>query len=91
MKQLLSNLDFYDFVILDTPPITRLSDALSLGRIVKDTVLVIRSGQTEKESVSWAMSELQTADINFLGTLVNDCEVSDSSLKYQYGYNYGKS
>ncbi|MBK7107161.1 MAG: polysaccharide biosynthesis tyrosine autokinase [Ignavibacteriae bacterium] len=91
MKKLLSNLESYDFVILDTPPITRLSDALSLGRIVKDTVLVVRSGQTEKESISWAISELQSADINFLGTLVNDCEVKDSSLKYQYGYNYGKS
>ncbi|MFZ1290809.1 MAG: polysaccharide biosynthesis tyrosine autokinase [Melioribacteraceae bacterium] len=91
MKKLLNNLEPYDFVILDTPPITRLSDALSLGRIVKDTVLVIRSGQTEKESISWAISELQSADINFLGTLVNDCEVKDSSLKYQYGYNYGNS
>ncbi|MCB9211400.1 MAG: polysaccharide biosynthesis tyrosine autokinase [Ignavibacteriales bacterium] len=91
MKKLLSNLDFYDFVILDTPPISRLSDALSLGRIVKDTMLVIRSKQTEKESIRWALSELRSADINFLGVLVNDCEVKDSSLKYQYGYNYQNS
>jgi capsular exopolysaccharide synthesis family protein len=91
MKELLSNLEHYDFVILDTPPISRLSDALSLGRIVKDTVLVIRSNQTEKESISWAISELKSAEINFLGTLVNDCEVKDSSLKYQYGYNYTNS
>lgn len=87
MKKLLGDLEYYDFVILDTPPITRVSDALSLGRIVKDTVLVIRSGHTEKESISWAVSELKSADINFLGALVNDCKVKDSSLKYQYGYN----
>ncbi|MCB9211164.1 MAG: polysaccharide biosynthesis tyrosine autokinase [Ignavibacteriales bacterium] len=91
MKQLLSSLEYYDFVILDTPPITRLSDALSLGRIVKDTVLVIRSGQTEKESISWAVNELKTTDINFLGVLVNDCEVKGSSLKYQYGYTNSNS
>ncbi len=91
MNKLLINLGYYDFVILDTPPITRVSDALSLGRIVKDTVLVIRTGQTEKESISWAVSELQSTDMEFLGTLVNDCEVKDSSLKYQYGYNYQNS
>ncbi len=91
MNTLLNNLKYYDFVIFDTPPITRVSDALSLGRIVKDTVLVIRAGQTEKESISWAISELQISDINFLGTLVNDCEVKDSSLKYQYGYTNNNS
>ena len=86
MKKLLSNLDDYDFVILDTPPITRLSDALSLGRIVKDTILVIRPEQTVKESINWAIKELKSAEINFLGVLVNDCEVKSDSYKYQYGY-----
>lgn len=91
MKELMSNLAYYDFVILDTPPLTRVSDALSLGRIVKDTLLVIRARQTEKESINWAISELKTTDVNFLGTVINDCEVNDSSLRYQYGYNYKNS
>lgn len=91
MKELMSNLAYYDFVILDTPPLTRVSDALSLGRIVKDTLLVIRARQTEKESINWAISELKTTDVNFLGTVINDCKVNDSSLRYQYGYNYKNS
>ncbi len=88
MSKLIDNVDYYDFVILDTPPITRLSDALSLGRIVKDTVLVVRAGQTVKESISWAISELNTSDINFHGLLVNDCNVKSNSYKYQYGYTH---
>lgn len=90
MKRLLSNLDYYDFVILDTPPITRVSDALSLSRIVKDTVLVIRPGQTFKESISWAINELKTTGINFLGVLVNDCKIKSGSHKYEYGYSVKK-
>lgn len=86
MKKLFENLEYYDFVILDTPPITRMSDALSLGRLVKDTVLVVRAKQTVKESISWAVGELQTSDINFLGLFVNDCLVKGNSYKYQYGY-----
>ena len=86
MKDLLASVGYYDFVILDTPPVTRLSDALSLGRIVKDTLLVVRVGQTIKQSISWAVGELQSADINFVGLVVNDCEVKSKSYKYQYGY-----
>ena len=73
-------------MIIDTAPITRLADAISLGRIVKDTILVIREGQTIKESISWAIAELQTSEINFQGLVVNDCEVKNTSYKYQYGY-----
>jgi tyrosine-protein kinase Etk/Wzc len=87
MKKLFKNFEYYDFVILDTPPITKLSDALSLGRLVKDTVLVVRAKQTVKDSISWAIGELQTSDINFLGLLVNDCDVNENSYKYQYGYS----
>ncbi len=86
MKKLLNNLDNYDFVILDTPPVTKLSDALSLGRIVKEAVLVIRPGRTIKESISWVIKELKSSGVNFLGVLVNDCEVKKESYKYQYGY-----
>ncbi len=86
MQTMLSNLDYYDLVVIDTPPISRLSDAISLARIVKNTVLVIRAGQTIKESINWAVSELKTTDINFLGVLVNDCEIDKKNYKYQYGY-----
>lgn len=86
MEELLDKMEYYDFIVLDTPPIGRLADALSLSRLVKDTVLVVRSGQTIKESVSWAISELKTSDINFHGLVVNDCEVQSNDYKYQYGY-----
>ena len=86
MRKLISNLEYYDFIIFDTPPITRLSDAISLGRIIKDTVLVVRPGQTVKESINWAIGELNTSEINFHGVVVNDCEVNKDNFKYQYGY-----
>lgn len=86
MKKLLNELDYYDLVILDTPPLTRVSDTLSLSRIVKDTILVVRPKFTVKESVSWAINELKDAEINFHGLVVNDCEVKSSQSQYKYGY-----
>ena len=74
MKYLLNNLEYYDVVILDAPPINRLSDSLSLGRIVKYTLLVVRAKQTTKQKISWAVEALELADNNFLGLVVNDCK-----------------
>ena len=37
-------------------------------------------------SVDEAKKELEAFDINFLGALVNDCQVKQNSYKYQYGY-----
>lgn len=74
MKYLLNNLEYYDVVILDAPPINRLSESLSLGRIVNYTLLVVRAKQTTKQKISWAVEALELADNNFLGLVVNDCK-----------------
>ena len=76
MKDLLDSLKYYDFVILDTPPINRLSDALSLGRIVENSLLVVRSRQTSKKNISRAFVELRLADTNFVGLVLNDYKLN---------------
>ncbi len=87
MKELLDELDYYDVIIFDTPPITRIADALSLGKFVKNALLVIRPGVTYKESVNWAASELKVANVKLCGLVVNDSKVKKSIPRYQYGYN----
>ena len=87
MKELLEELDYYDVIIFDTPPITRIADALSLGKFVKNALLVVRPGVTYKESVNWATSELKAANIKLCGLVVNDSKVKKSVPRYQYGYN----
>ncbi len=87
MKELLDELDYYDVIIFDTPPITRIADALSLGKFVKTALLVIRPGVTYKEGVNWAVSELKVANVKLCGLVVNDSKVKKSIPRYQYGYN----
>ncbi len=87
MKELLDELNYYDVIIFDTPPITRIADALSLGKFVKTALLVVRPGVTYKEGVNWAASELKAANIKLCGLVVNDSKVKRSIPKYQYGYN----
>jgi capsular exopolysaccharide synthesis family protein len=84
----LTSFDF-DYIIIDTPPVTRVVDTLILGRIVKDAVLVLRPEHTFKESVKWGLQELEQSQISILGTVLNAGDIEKSVFKNRYGYGYG--
>jgi capsular exopolysaccharide synthesis family protein len=46
----------FDWILIDTPPVMPLTDALSLARHVDATLLVIRADKTPKEAVEDAVS-----------------------------------
>ncbi|MEJ2636733.1 MAG: polysaccharide biosynthesis tyrosine autokinase [Calditrichia bacterium] len=91
MRSLLEMIKDFEYILLDTPPITRVVDVLSLGRIVKDLVLVIRPDHTFKDSIQWAVDELEQSKLRIFGFVVNACDVQKSSYRYKYGYGYGYS
>ncbi|HEX2868551.1 MAG TPA: polysaccharide biosynthesis tyrosine autokinase [Ignavibacteriales bacterium] len=79
----------YEYVLIDTPPITRVVDVLVLGKFIKDAILIVRPGKSFKDSVSWGMMEMTDAGIDISGILINACDISRSSFRYRYGYGYG--
>jgi capsular exopolysaccharide synthesis family protein len=95
MKLLFNNivdLSFYDHVIIDTPPVTRIVDTLVLGRTVKDALLVIRPNLSYNESVWGGILEMIQAKIKIRGIIANGAEIKESYYyRYRYGYGYGYS
>jgi tyrosine-protein kinase Etk/Wzc len=79
----------YDYILFDTPPVTRVVDALVLGKMVKDAVLVVRPGYTFKESAVWGIQEMNQAKINIRGMVINAGQIERSTFKHRYGYGYG--
>jgi len=80
----------YSYIIIDTPPVTRVVDTLVLGRSVKDAVLVVRPGHSLKEVVFGGIQEMLEAKIKLRGIVANAAEIKDSSYyKHRYGYSYG--
>ncbi len=80
----------YDYIIIDTPPVTRVVDTLVLGRSVKDAILVVRPGHSFKESVVGGIQEMIQAKIKIRGIVANAAEIKDSYYyRYRYGYGYG--
>ncbi len=79
----------YDYIIIDTPPINVVSDALPVIRESDGVVLVVRSNQTTHPELQKALHSLEFIDAKILGFVVNFVESKASRYSSRYGkYNY---
>jgi len=92
MKSLFKAIDtsVYNYIIIDTPPVTRVVDTLVLGQSVKNAILVIRPDTSMKEAVIGGIQEMNQAKIKIRGVVANAAEIHKSYYyRYRYGYGYG--
>jgi protein-tyrosine kinase len=61
----------YDAVLFDTPPLLNYADSLLLADLCKGVILVIKSGQTSKESAAKAKELLANTNARLLGATLN--------------------
>jgi polysaccharide biosynthesis transport protein len=80
----------FDYVIIDTPPILAVIDALLIAKLVDGLLLVSRPGVLNVKSASRARAILNQAGINVLGMVTNDASGDDSNY-YMYNYYYTSS
>lgn len=72
MEQLLLQArEDYALVIIDTPPILPVADALILAALADGAILVVRHGRTTGEQVSRSLEMLQSASARVLGTVLS--------------------
>ena len=94
MKSLFDAIDTaeYEYIIVDTPPVTRVVDTLVLGQYVKDAILVVKPDTSMKEVVIGGIQEMNQAKIKIRGIVANAAEIEKSYYyRYRYGYGYGYS
>ncbi|MBO4523443.1 MAG: polysaccharide biosynthesis tyrosine autokinase [Ruminococcus sp.] len=83
----------YDYIIIDTPPINVVSDALVMKNLVNGIFLVVKHGKTTFDEVDNSMKQLDLAKANMLGFVMNEIEQNRHSSYYKskYDYSYGES
>ena len=79
----------YDYVLLDTPPVLPVTDALVLSRMVDGVILVIDSGEVKVEMARDVKNQLVQADANILGVVLNKVRSEHHGYGYGYYYYYG--
>lgn len=80
----------YDYVILDTPPVLLLSDALALSDAVDGAVLVCRHQVSYISDIERALETLKFSKVNVLGVVINDYKMPKTKGYYggYHGYGY---
>lgn len=80
----------YDYVIIDTPPLNVVSDALPIIRESDGVVIVVRANSSTHPEVQRVMESLEFIDAKVLGFIYNFAEDKRSRYsRYKYGYDYG--
>ena len=75
----------FDHLILDSPPLLSVADSIVLSSTVESTILVVRSGSTQRESLAQSAARLKQSRANVIGVVLN--AVSEES-GYYYRYRY---
>ncbi len=76
----------YDFVIVDCPPVLPVADSVTLNSHVDATLLLARSGMTEKSQVKRSYQTLTRDRKHYVGVLLNGLRAEDSGYYGYYGY-----
>lgn len=81
MAQLTS---WFDWIVIDSPPVLPLADTSVLGRLADGILLVTRQGKTEKQALQQGLEVLEKSKL--LGALLN---ASTNASHTDYYHRYG--
>ena len=94
MRALIAELKtMFDYIILDTPPVDVVTDAMVLAPLTDGFLFVVRAGKSDRRAVSHSIYQLEYANAKILGTVFNGSSASGGGYGYKkYGYGrYGRS
>jgi polysaccharide biosynthesis transport protein len=91
MVQLIQELeDQFDLVVIDSPPVLPVSDALIMGVNAGGVVLVARMRITRRAALIRAIEAVRKVDANLLGVVANAAmRREEKAYGDGYGYTYG--
>ena len=88
-ENLISELkNIFDYIIIDSPPVTVAMDAAIIGRAADGVVLVVRNEYTKRNVVKRSKTELERNGSRIVGVVLN--RVSKNQMEYGNYYGYSK-
>lgn len=88
MKQLLQIVENdYDYILIDSAPISVVTDPLIISSYVDGVIIVIEAGKTPIEIVKNSVEKLRNVSANIIGTILNNVEINSRNNMYYYSYS----
>jgi len=82
----------FDYIIVDTPPIAVVTDALLLNEIADAVLYVVRQSYSSKNVIKLLEDAKKEGNLSNPGIILNDVQIKKGygySHGYGYGYGYG--
>ncbi len=79
-------LPHFDVIVVDSPPVLPVTDALVLSRMTDAVILVTSARKTSRRDLHRSVELLNQVDAPVIGTVLNDIS---TDAGYGYGYGYG--
>jgi len=82
----------YDYIIIDSPPVGLVTDAVELSQYVDVTLYIIRQNYTKKEMIHMLNNRVKREELKNVSIIFNGYENKakyGSNYNYGYGYGYG--
>ncbi len=76
----------FDMVIIDSPPVIGLADALLISRLGEATLMVVSANQVSRKAASSALKRLKSAGGNIIGISFNRFKIERADYNYAYRY-----
>lgn len=80
----------YDYVLLDTPPVGSVIDAVIAARSCDGAVLVIESGLVSHKAALKTLEQLKKSGCSILGTVLNKTDIKRDRYYFSYYKKYGE-
>lgn len=91
MDEIISHAKTYcDYIIVDLPPVTAVSDALALSKLLDGIVLVVRNNYASKNAIKETLRQIKLVDLKIIGFCYTFANTSSKSYGKRYGKRYGK-
>lgn len=81
--------EYFDYIIVDSPPVMGLADAPTIGARVDGTVMVVQAGALRSPNVRASLDRMRGSGSKILGVVMSKY-VRSSTFKYSY-YDYDYS
>lgn len=81
----------FDYIIMDSPPVLSVTDALILTSIADGTLFVVDSQRTNRVHAKRAMQSLTQVQARILGVVLNRVSRKSKDMYYSYNYYYSNA
>jgi capsular exopolysaccharide synthesis family protein len=78
----------FDHIVIDSPPITNVTDALIVSPLVEGVVIVVKGGETPREAVMRTKQALLDVNARIFGVVLNCIDLSKEGYYYRYHHYY---